>query len=690
VVAFGIEKSVSCAAVNVARRFAPEEPCLAAGTLKWYQRTCHVRQFSSRARVGLQGDKLTHQARRRAGRVDRMGPSRSNGQKGIGLAKTILGGQDPARSFEPEAVLSTERLERRITAILAADVVGYSRLTSTDEEGTHTRLKEHLHALVYPKIGEHRGRVVKNTGDGMLAEFQSVVDAVRCAVQVQRSMEERNALTPQEHRMEFRIGINVGDIISDGGDIFGDGVNIAVRLQESAKPGGIWVSRRVQEYAGNFVEFEFEDVGDLKLKNIPVPVRAYRVGLFNRIVRSPPALPLPDKPSIAVLPFQNMSGDHEQDYFADGTVEEIITALSRLRWLFVIARNSSFTYKGRSVDIKQVGRELGVRYVVEGSVRKVKDRVRITGQLIDATSGAHLWADRYEGEADGIFELQDQVTSSIVNAIAPKVEKAEIERARRKPTESLDAYDYYLRGLSKLRWGNKKATSEALRLFKRATLLDPDFASAYGMATACYVRRKIYGWTSDNAKETKEAGQLARMAAKVGKDDPLALCWSGHTFAHVLGELEVGAALIDQALALDPNLASAWHFSGWVRLYLGQLETAIDHLAHAMRLSPFDPYLFAMQTGTATALFVAGHYGEALSWAEKAIRLQSNFVGTIRIFAASSALMGRMEEARQAIARVQSIAPALRVSNLGNVVPFRQPEHLERYAEGLRKAGLPE
>jgi tetratricopeptide (TPR) repeat protein len=328
--------------------------------------------------------------------------------------------------------------------------------------------------------------------------------------------------------------------------------------------------------------------------------------------------------------------------------------------------------------------------VVEGSVRKARDRVRITGQLIDATTGVHLWADRYEGAAEGLFDLQDQVTASIVNAIAPKVERAEIERAQRKPTESLDAYDYYLRGLSTLRQGSKKSTTEALRLFKRATALDPDFASAYGMATACYVRRKVYGWTSDNAKEAKEAGQLARMAARLGKDDPLALCWAGHTLAHVLGELEAGAALIDQALVLDPNLATAWHFSGWVKLYLGQLETAIGHLAHAMRLSPFDPYMFAIQTGTATAHFVAGRYDEALHWAEKAIRLQSNYVGTIRIFAASCALMGRTEEARQAITLVRSIAPGLRVSNLKNVVPFRQAEHLERYAEGLRKAGLPE
>jgi adenylate cyclase len=472
--------------------------------------------------------------------------SRKNGLTGIGIAKSILGGEDRVRSLQPKAVESTERLDRRMSAILAADVVGYSSLTSIDEEGTHTRLKEHLHTLLYPKISEHRGQVVKNTGDGMLAEFRSVVDAVRCAVQMQRGMKERNALTPREHRIEFRIGINVGDIISDGGDIFGDGVNIAVRLQESAEPGGICVSRLVHEYAGNFVEFVFEDLGDLKLKNIPVPVKGYRVGLFNRTLKSPAALALPDKPSIAVLPFQNMSGDPEQDYFADGTVEEIITALSRLRWLFVIARNSSFIYKGRSVDVKQVGRELGVRYVVEGSVRKARDRVRITGQLIDATIGVHLWADRYEGAAEGLFDLQDRVTASIVNAIAPKVEKAEIERAQRKPTESLDAYDYYLRGLSTLRQGSKKSTTEALRLFKRATALDPDFASAYGMATACYVRRKVYGWASDHAKEAKEAGQLARMAAKLGKDDPLALCWAGHTLAHVLGELAAISHAVDR------------------------------------------------------------------------------------------------------------------------------------------------
>jgi adenylate cyclase len=593
-------------------------------------------------------------------------------------------------ALQRRRALTTERVERRLTAILAADVAGYSRLTGADEEGTHVRLKQHLRVLVDPKIEQYRGRIVKNTGDGMLAEFGSVVDAVRCAIDVQRGMAERNAETPPEKQIEFRIGINVGDVISDSGDIFGDGVNVAVRLEEIAEPGGICVSRRVQEYVEGQIDITFDDVGDQKLKNIAFPTRVYRVRLANGSIKPKPALVLPDKPSIAVLPFQNMSGDLEQDYFADGMVEEIITALSRMRWLFVIARNSSFTYKGRAVDVKQVGRELGVRYVVEGSVRKAGNRVRITGQLIDATSAAHLWADRYDGALEDIFDLQDQVTASVVNAIAPKLEKAEIERAKRKRTESLDAYDYYLRGMSSLRQEGKKAISEALRLFKRAIELDPDFATAYGMAASCYVRRKVYGWMSDSAKETFEARHLARLAARLGKDDPVALCWAGHTLAHVVEDLDGGAALIDHALVLDPNLATAWHFSGWVRLYLGNLEVAIDHLTHAMRLSPLDPYLFAMQTGTATAHFVAGRYDEALSWAEKAIRLQSNFLGTIRIFAASSALAGRIEDAQKAMARVRQIAPALRISNLQNAVPFRRPEHLARYAEGLRKAGLPE
>ncbi len=408
------------------------------------------------------------------------------------------------------------RIKRRLAAILAADVAGYSRLMGADEEGTLAELKAHRRALVDPKITEHRGRIVKTTGDGMLVEFASVVDALRCAVEVQRGMAERNAEVPQNKRVEFRIGIHQGDIIIDGGDIFGDGVNVAARLEGLAEPGGICVSGRVQEDAQGKLEIAFENAGEQQLKNIARLVRIYRVRLSGAVEGQRPALPLPEKPSIAVLPFQNMSGDPEQDYFADGMVEEIITALSRIRWLFVIARNSSFTFKGRAVDVKQVGRELGVRYVLEGSVRKAASRMRITGQLIDASTGTHLWADRFEGALEDIFDLQDQMTASVVGAIAPKLEQAEIERAKLKPTANLDAYDYYLRGKANVHRGTKKTISEALRLFYRAIELDPNFAPAHGMAAWCYVLRKNYGWMTARAQETEELERLANKAAALG------------------------------------------------------------------------------------------------------------------------------------------------------------------------------
>ena len=333
-------------------------------------------------------------------------------------------------------------MERRLAAILAADVAGYSRLMGIDEEGTHKDLKAHRHELVEPKIRHHRGRIIKNTGDGFLAEFTSVLDAVRCATEIQQGMTERNAKTPDDRRIDFRVGVHQGDIITDSGDIFGDGVIIAARLEGIADPGGICVSGRVQEDVRGKLDLALDDIGEQQLKNIERPVRVYRIRLENKATRSRPVLALPDRPSIAVLPFQNMSGDSEQDYFADGVVEEIITALSRFRQLFVIARNSSFTYKDRATDVKEVGRELGVRYVLEGSVRRAANRVRITAQLIDAQTGGHLWANRFDGTPEDIFDLQDQVTTSVVGAIIPKLEEVEFYRSKFKPTESLDAYDY--------------------------------------------------------------------------------------------------------------------------------------------------------------------------------------------------------------------------------------------------------
>ena len=580
-------------------------------------------------------------------------------------------------------------MERRLAAILAADVAGYSRLMGIDEEGTHKDLKAHCHELVEPKIQQHRGRVIKNTGDGFLAEFTSVLDAVRCATEIQQAMTVRNAKTPDDRRIEFRIGVHQGDIITDSGDIFGDGVNVAARLEGIADPGGICLSARVQEDVRGRLELACSDMGEQQLKNIERPVRVYRIQLENKPTKSRRALVLPDKPSIAVLPFQNLSGDREQDYFADGVVEEIITALSRMIWLFVIARNSSFTYKDRIVDVKQVGQELGVRYVLEGSVRKSSNRVRVAGQLIDAATATHLWADRFEGGLEDIFDLQDRVTMSVVGAIAPKLQQAEIERAKRKPTGSLDAYDYFLRGMASFYQWTKEDNSEALRLFYRAIELDPDFSSAFGMASFCYVLRKVNGWRADPVQETAEGSRLAQRAADLGKDDAVALGTAGQTFAYLAHDLDAAAALIDRALMLNPNLVATWLFSGWVRDWLGEPEVALEHLKQALRLSPLDPLIFRVQGAIALAHFLGGRYDESSSWADKALQNNSRFLPAMLFAAASNALAGRSAEAKKAMSRASEIDPTLRVSVIKDWTPLRRAGDLARFEDGLRKAGLP-
>jgi TolB-like protein/tetratricopeptide (TPR) repeat protein len=405
-----------------------------------------------------------------------------------------------------------------------------------------------------------------------------------------------------------------------------------------------------------------------------------------------PSLPLPNKPSIAVLPFQNMSGDPEQEYFADGMVEEIITALSRFRSLFVIARNSSFTYKDRSVDVKQVGRELGVRYVLEGSVRNAASRVRITGQLIDVSTGAHLWAERFDGGLEDVFELQDQVTANVVGAIAPKLEQAEIDRIKRKPTASLDAYDYYLRAVAKFhRFASREANADALSLFNRAIELDPDFAAAYAMAADCYVIRKSSVWRFDQANEVAEAARLARRAVELGKDDAAALAASGLALAYVVRDLDAGPTFIDRALGLNPNLAMAWFFGGWVKIWLGEPDAAIERFTRAMRLSPLDPYMPRMQNGTAHAHFFSGRYDEASLWAAMVLRERPDFHDGLRIAAASHVLGERLDQANLTMARLRRLDPELRVSNLRDVQgPYRRPEDIARYEDAMRRAGLPE
>src|SRR5215831_1117376 len=444
---------------------------------------------------------------------------------------------------------------RRLAAILAADIAGYSRLMGVDEVGTAQALREHRSAAD-PLVAEHGGRIVKTTGDGVLIEFGSVFGAVECALGLQQLAAERNAGTPAERRMEWRIGVHLGDVLIEGDDILGDGVNIAARLEGIAEPGGICISEDAFRQVRGKLTAEFVDMGEQSLKNIARPVHAFAVrlglrasGAGERPAFQPTPLPLPEKPSLVVLPFQNMTGDAEQEYFVDGMVEEITTAIARLPWLFVIARNSAFTYKGRAVDVKQVAQELGVRYVLEGSVRKAANRVRITGKLIDTATGAHIWADRFDGALDDIFELQDQVASSVAGAIAPKLRQSEIERASRKPTESLDAYDLYLRALALFNAFTADALAEAVTLMRRALTIDPGYAPAAGLAAWCILLTIVQGWLAPEQRRSEEAVRLARRALDTGKDDPDCLWMAAFTLFFLAGESAMAAAALDRALA---------------------------------------------------------------------------------------------------------------------------------------------
>ena len=601
--------------------------------------------------------------------------------------------------------MTGERVVRRLAAILAADVVGYSRLMGRDESGTLSRLREHRTQRLEPTLARHGGRLVKLTGDGALVEFPSAVDAVSAAIEFQQAMAEANKDQADDTAIVFRVGLHLGDLIVEGDDLYGDGVNVAARLEAEAPPGGIVISRNVYEAVLGRLEAAFADLGSLALKNIERPVQAFIVNwepadwkvsapvvaapsIAASSLSAPPSLP--DKPSIAVLPFQNMSGDAEQEYFADGLVEDIITALSSFKSLFVIARNSSFAYKGRSPDIRQVGRELGVRYVLEGSIRKAGGRLRITGQLIESETGSHLWAGRFEGQLEDVFDLQDQMTASVVGAMAPQLQSAEIARAKRKPTESLTAYDFLLRGLAYMHQDTREASDQALRLFEKAMKLDSEYAAAYGLAARCYSRRKVNGWRADAATESIEATRLARRAARLGKDDAVALCGAGLTLAIVAGETADGAALIDQALALDPNMATAWHFSGLVRLWLGDTGASLEHSMRAIRLSPRDPLLGQIKAGVAHAHLVLGHYEEASVWASQAIRELPNWIPSVIVAAASAALCGSLTDARALVGQLRTVDPELCLSNLRERLPFQRDEYVAAYRDGLRQAGLPD
>ena len=476
---------------------------------------------------------------------------------------------------------------RRLAAILAADVAGYSRLMGADEEGTLERLKALRHELLDPKIAEHRGRIVKTTGDGLLVEFASVVDAVRCAVAVQQAMAERNTGVAAENRIELRIGINLGDVIVEGDDLYGDGINIAARIEALADAGGVFVSNTVHDHVRDRLPFTFEDLGEQQVKNIARPVRVYRVrDLVAAKASAQPVLPLPDKPSIAVLPFANMSGDPEQEYFVDGMVEEIITALSRIRWLFVIARNSSFTYKGQAVDVKQIGRELGVRYVLEGSVRKAGMQVRITGQLIDALTGTHLWAGRFDGSLEDIFELQDRVAVSVAGVIEPALQAAEMRRSIERPTPDLGAYDLHLRALAVFFPQTKERIFATLRLLEQAIAIDRHYGPALSWAAICHMQLVTNGWAEAPETSRRKAIDLARQALQVGENDPAILANAAFVLAQFGEDIGAMIGLVDRALALNPGYARGWFVSGLLRVFAGEHDLAIEHLEASLRLSP--------------------------------------------------------------------------------------------------------
>ncbi len=591
--------------------------------------------------------------------------------------------------------MSEQRVQRRLAAILVADVVGYSRLIEADEEGTRARLRS-LHAeLIDPRIEADGGRVVKNTGDGVLVEFPSAVDAVRNALDVQAAVRRRNADESEGNRLEFRVGINLGDVIVEEDDIHGEGVNIAARLEGLCEPGEVYVSGTVHDHVEGKLAATFDDLGEQSVKNIARPVWVYRVRSESApgpAMSGPKtALPIPDKPSIAVLPFVNMSGDADQEYFADGIAEDVITGLSRFSWFFVIARNSSFSYKGASPDVRQVAQELGVQYVLEGSVRKAANRVRITAQLIDALSGRHVWADRYDRELDDVFAVQDEITEAIIGAVAPSFVSAEARRVERKVPESFDAWDYTMRGNWHLWRFAKDNVAESKRLFDAAIALDPKSSPALSGLSIAYLLNWVYGWTDDHEHVRNQARESAIRAIAADEND----AWAHAALCMVstqLREFDTALSSGHRALELNPNLAFGEGMLAYAYSPLGDYDKTIAHAERAERLSPRDPARIFWNLARSWAAILAGRYEESLEWAKKMVETNPDFPTGWRHLAADYAQLGRLDEARGALQQVLRLAPNLSITSSRTRVPYgpQSRDGMERYLDGLRKAGLPE
>ena len=578
--------------------------------------------------------------------------------------------------------MAEARVERRLAAILAADVAGYSRLMGVDEEGTLAALKAVRRELIDPKIAEHNGRMVKTTGDGALVEFASAVDAVRCATEIQRAMAERNTAIPEDRRLEFRIGINVGDIIIDDSDIYGDGVNIAARIETLASPGAICLSDNAYQQIKGKLAVDVSDMGEQQLKNIAQPIRVYCVRSENAPTR--PTLTLPDKPSIAVLPFHNMSGDPEQEYFADGIVEDITTALSKVKWLFVIARNSSFVYRGQAVDVKKVSRDLGVRYVLEGSVRRAGNHLRITAQLIDAVTGHHVWAERYDRDATDIFALQDEIVQHVVGAIEPRLLAAEGIRSQSRAATDLDAWDMVARAMARYWRVTGPDIEAAIAMLKEAVARHPDYGPAHSMLAFGLVLADHLWRTGFEAP--KLAFDSARRAAELDDSDPWAHLALGYV-AFIGRQTDEAVAQFRHAIELNPNFAAAYGYLGYPLAFDGQSDEAIATLLLAIRLSPHDRQNPIFMGGIAVSHYCAKHYDKAIEWGRKAVQQGPSVAGIYRVLIASLAQAGQIDEAHMVLARLRKMQPDLSIAWAEQMVPYTSRQ-LPHFLEGLRKAGV--
>jgi adenylate cyclase len=585
-------------------------------------------------------------------------------------------------------------MERRLAAILAADMVAYSRLMAADEAGTIERQKTHRAALIDPKIAQYGGRIVKTTGDGMLVEFPSVVDAVQCAIEIQRAMPKRETEVPDEQRIRYRIGINLGDIVIEGDDILGDGVNVAARLEGLSEPEGLCISDVVYQNIQGKLGLEFEDLGEQALKNMERKVRAWRWSntespAVSGPKPSPGELPLPDKPSVAVLPFDNLSNDPEQEYFADGITEDIITELSKFRTLFVIARNSSFAFKGQNLDVKQISSILGVRYVVEGSVRRAGNRVRITAQLIDAAGDKHIWAQRYDRDLEDIFAVQDEVTFAIVTAIEPQLAMSERKRALRKPPESLDTWENYQRGLWHTFQYKPEDRDTTLAFFRRAIELDPTFASAYaGLGYALYLYI-ILGASPDRETDLERAFEASRTAVTLDEHDPLG--WVALTRGHLLrAEHDAAIAASDTAISLNPNFPLAHFGRAHALWHAGRPAEAIASHDEALRLCPLDPLIWVYLASKAIALVMLGEFEEAVALSRKSQRQANSAIFSHLAEMSALGHLGRSEDARDAIRRAREKKPDVSIAYVDEALPITDPGCREIFLEGLRKAGLPD